>query len=690
MKRITILLVAIALACLVVSSLLSGGESHAQKAKNKFRRAKKPVANQYVIVFKDEVSVEEVGSLSSELAYAHNGVARHTYKAALKGFSAELTEPAAIALSNDPRIDYVEEDGIVSIATTQLNPPSWGLDRIDQRDRPLNNAYTYNFTGAGVHAYVIDTGIRPTHQEFGGRASIAADFINDGQNGNDCNGHGTHVAGILGGATFGVAKDVTIHAVRVLGCNGQGTSSSVIAGVNWVTSNRIAPAVVNMSVGGPGDTAIDTAVRNSINSGVPYAIAAGNDGQDVSLHSPARVAEALTVANSTINDLMAIGSNGGPLTDLFAPGTDITSAWIGSDTATATASGTSMASPHVAGVIAQYLQFTSGTPASINLAILNSASVNKIAGIGIPGTPNRLLYTDFTMPAPPSGVPIAKDYDGDGRADLSMKMDNDGTWRIDYAANGFGSWDATYSGYGGVETTAVPADYDGDGKADLSVKTNTGQWRIDYAWNGFGAFDATFLGYGSTENRPAVADYDGDGRADISIHSITQGRWNIDYASNGFGSWNVSVAGYGGSENREAAADYDGDGRADIAIHSISQGRWNIDHAWNGFGVWNFSGLGYGSSFNRETPADYDGDGRADISVRADDLQSWWIDYAANGFAGWDISYPGYGNGTSIPLPADYDGDGKADLSIKTNDNRWLIDFAANGFGAFDQTVILQ
>jgi hypothetical protein len=463
----------------------------------------------------------------------------------------------------------------------------------------------------------------------------------------------------------------------------------VIAGVNWVTANRLTPVVVNMSIGGPADSAIDAAVSNSIASGIPYAIAAGNDSQDVSTHSPARVATALTVANSEINDVMAFTSNGGPGVDLFAPGTNITSAGIANDTATATFTGTSMSSPHVAGVMAQYLQFTSGNPATINNAILNSASVNKVVGIFIAGTPNRLLHSDFTSIPPAQGTPLAKDYDGDGRADLSMKM-TDGNWRIDYASNGYGLWDATYSGYGGVEATPVPADYDGDGRADLSVKTNTGQWKIDYSSNGFGAFDGTFLGYGSTENRPCVADYDGDGREDICAHNIFQGRWNIDYAWNGFGTWNVSLAGYGGQENRETQADYDGDGRADIAIHSLSQGRWNIDYAWNGFGVWNFSGLNYGFGFHTETPADYDGDGLDDMSARVNNLQTWVIDYAANGFAGYEVSYAGYGDGTSIPVPADYDGDGKADLSIKTSDNKWHIDFAANGFGAFDQTVILQ
>jgi hypothetical protein len=688
MKRVLTLLTVLIGLSLATLPMFSGGQGHAQNGKGKFRRTKNAIAHQYIVVLKDDVNQQDVPSVASQVALGAGGVPTHVYQHALKGFSIQLPEAAAIALSNNPRVDYVAEDGPVSSNTTQTNPPSWGLDRIDQRDLPLNNAYTYDVNGAGVHAYVIDTGIRPTHQDFGGRASIAADFVGDGQNGNDCNGHGTHVAGTVGGTSFGVAKGVTIHAVRVLDCGGFGAFSTVIAGVDWVTANHLSPAVANMSLGGSAFDPLDTAVRNSINSGVTYAISAGGSSADASGFSPARVGEAITVAASDISDVMASSSNGGTIVDLFAPGVNITSAWITSDTASVVLSGTSMASPHVAGAAALYLQSNPGAPpASVQAAIVNNASLNKISGIFIAGTPNRLLYSVLAQSM--AGKPVPKDYDGDHRADISIKA-NDGRWLIDYASNGFGSWDAVYTGFGGTDSVAAPADFDGDGKADLSVKANNGNWSIDYSGNGFGSIDVIFPGYGGAESRPVPADYDGDGRADLSCHDTNAGQWRIDYASNGFGVWNQTLFGYGFSENRETPADYDGDFRADVSIHSITQGRWNIDYAWNGFGSWNVSYGGFGFSENRETPADYDGDGRADISVRSDTYQNWCIDYASNGLGSWNVCYNGYSGADTTPVPGDYDGDGRADLAIKTSDNLWKIDYASNGFGAFDQTVVLQ
>jgi subtilisin family serine protease len=352
------------------------------------------IPGQYIVIFSSDVT--DAPGLAGRLVSAHGGSIGHVYQHAIRGFSASLPAQAVEALSRNPSVAFIEPDQVFTTSATQ-SPATWGLDRIDQRARPLDNSYTYNATGAGVHAYIIDTGILLGHTEFTGRIGNGFDAVTSGGNANDCNGHGTHVAGTVGGTVYGVAKSATLHPVRVLSCSGSGSTSGVIAGVDWVTANHVKPAVANMSLGGGASSALDLAVSNSIAAGISYAVAAGNGNfagiaQDACNYSPARVGPAITVGSSTSSDAKSSWSNYGNCVDFFAPGSSITSAWHTSTTATNTISGTSMASPHVAGAAALYVQINpSATPAQVRDALY--AMTTKGIVTSSKTANNHLLYT---------------------------------------------------------------------------------------------------------------------------------------------------------------------------------------------------------------------------------------------------------------------------------------------------------
>jgi subtilisin family serine protease len=404
--------------------------AHSYSSLNKFGESPKDVAARMLVDIEhnqrafDNKNGKVIGLAATNSSNKIGVVFSH----AIQGFSATLTAESVAYLKLQPEIEYIEPDQIITANATQTPTPSWGLDRIDQLALPLNNSYNYSEDGSGVHAYIIDSGLRSTHNDFAGRVGDGYDFVDNDNIPNDCHGHGTHVAGTVAGQSYGVAKNAIIHPLKVLDCNNSGWGSDFMASLDWVRLNYQSPAVVNMSLGGGVSVALDSAVNGVIDAGITVVTSGGNNGLSpggkspyACDYSPARVPNAITVGNTTSSDRRAPSSNFGSCLDLFAPGTAIISAWIGSDDDTATLSGTSMASPHVAGVAANYLESNPGaTPGEVSQLIINNATADLVTDAR-GGSPNRLLFNILDENAPPApSIPSIENFawrDGHGISD---------------------------------------------------------------------------------------------------------------------------------------------------------------------------------------------------------------------------------------------------------------------------------
>lgn len=459
------------------------------------------LTNRWIVVFKDDVT--NVDALVDELVRTHGGTVHYRYRHAIKGMALTIPEQALKGLARNPNIAYIEADGMAYANVDQTVGSSlWGLDRIDQTSLPLNQTYSYLNNGLGVKVYVIDTGIRTTHQEFGSRAVHGYDFVNMDGDATDDNGHGTHCAGTIGGSLTGVAKNVTLVAVKVLSASGSGSWSGVAAGIDWVRGQHGTnggPSVISMSLGGGASSTVDNAVNNCINAGVTVVVAAGNDNLDAINYSPARVANAITVGSSTSTDARSSFSNYGSVVDIFAPGSSIYSAYYTSNTAYATMSGTSMATPHTAGVAALYLSANPGaSPAAVATAIKGGGTTNKLTGLPT-GTTNLLLYSlvGGTPPPPPTLPADPSNLAATATSSSAIAL----TW-TDNATDESGYYVERLAGATWSRIATLGANVTGYTNTGLTAGTSY-SYRVQ-AYNGAGASGYTNTATATTQSPPMV------------------------------------------------------------------------------------------------------------------------------------------------------------------------------------------
>ncbi|UEL29504.1 S8 family serine peptidase [Pseudarthrobacter sp. L1SW] len=566
-----------------------------------------------------------------------------TFSAAVRGAVITATKGQAAALARSPRIAAIEVDAPVSLDETQQSPP-WGLDRIDQQSLPLSGTFTPPSSGAGVNAYVIDTGVLAAHTDFSGRVAAGWTAVADGLGSGDCNGHGTHVAGTIAGRTFGVAKAATIVPVRVLDCEGSGYDSDVVAGLDWIAAHHAAgtPAVANLSLGSGANSVVDAAVRGVISDGVTTVVAAGNTGVDACTRSPARVPEALTVAASDSSDRQAWFSNHGSCVDLYAPGVGILSAGHTSTTATATLNGTSMAAPHVAGAAAVVLSQNPGhAPAGVSAELTSAAVPGVITGAS-PGTPNRLLNTgrEAWLPAP---VAAARDFTGDGLPDLLARDTNGTLWTYPGTGNGLFGWRIKVGdGWNVMTAISAAGDLTGDGKPDLTARdTNGTLWTYPGTGNGlFGWRIKVGDGWNVMTAISAAGDLTGDGKPDLTARDTNGTLWTYPGTGNGLFGWRIKVGdGWNVMTAISAAGDLTGDGKPDLTARDTNGTLWTYPGTGNGLFGWRINvGDGWNVMTAISAAGDLTGDGKPDLTARDTNGTLWTYPGTGNGLFGWRIN----------------------------------------------------